>query len=55
MYRTFNCGIGMTAIVAPDRAADLAAVLRGAGETVCEIGRIAPRGDGPAVTVEDAA
>ena len=54
MYRTFNCGIGMAAIVAPDSAAELTAVLRDAGETVFEIGRIEGRGDGAAATVEGA-
>lgn len=51
MYRTFNCGVGMAIIVAPDRAGDIAETLRGAGETVYEIGRIAERADGPAVAI----
>ena len=33
MLKTFNCGIGMVAVVAPERAAALADVLRDAGET----------------------
>jgi len=40
MARTFNCGIGMVAIVAADDAAGVTAALEGAGETVLEIGRI---------------
>ncbi len=40
MLRTFNCGIGMIAVVAPDRAAPLAELLAAAGE-VREIGRVA--------------
>jgi phosphoribosylformylglycinamidine cyclo-ligase len=40
MARTFNCGIGMVAIVAPGEAQDVAAALEGAGERVVEIGRI---------------
>ena len=46
MARTFNCGIGMAVIVAPERADAVAAALEGAGETVFEIGRIeaGPRG-----------
>jgi phosphoribosylformylglycinamidine cyclo-ligase len=40
MARTFNCGIGMVAIVAPDRADAIAAVLTQAGERVHRIGRI---------------
>jgi phosphoribosylformylglycinamidine cyclo-ligase len=42
MLRTFNCGIGMVAAVAPDRADALAATLEAAGEQVFRIGRVAP-------------
>jgi phosphoribosylformylglycinamidine cyclo-ligase len=51
MNRTFNNGIGMVVVVAPGEAAGVAATLRAQGEAVHEIGRIAPRGQGPAVTV----
>jgi phosphoribosylformylglycinamidine cyclo-ligase len=46
MARTFNCGIGMALVVAPELAAAVAAELEGASETVREIGRIeqGPRG-----------
>ena len=46
MARTFNCGIGMAVIVAPDRAAAVSDELERAGEQVFEIGRIeeGPRG-----------
>ncbi len=55
MARTFNCGIGMAVIVAPDEADAVSNALEGAGESVLEIGRIeaAPRGctvSGPAGT-----
>lgn len=43
MLRTFNCGIGMVAIVAAGQAAQVAAVLQEHGETVMPIGRIVPR------------
>ena len=51
MNRTFNNGIGMVVVVAPAEAAAVADTLRAQGESVHEIGRIGPRGDGPAVTV----
>ena len=41
MARTFNCGIGMVAIVAEAEADAVTASLRQAGETVFTIGRIA--------------
>ena len=46
MARTFNCGIGMVAVVAADAADAVAATLTDAGETVFAIGRIdaGPRG-----------
>ncbi|MCB1469528.1 MAG: phosphoribosylformylglycinamidine cyclo-ligase, partial [Rhizobiaceae bacterium] len=45
MMRTFNCGIGMVIAVAGGQAAQVAAVLQEAGETVTPIGRIVPRRD----------
>ena len=45
MMRTFNCGIGMVIVVAGGQAAQVAAVLQEAGETVTPIGRIVPRRD----------
>jgi phosphoribosylformylglycinamidine cyclo-ligase len=45
MMRTFNCGVGMMAVVAAGQAAQIAAVLQEAGETVTPIGRIVPRRD----------
>jgi phosphoribosylformylglycinamidine cyclo-ligase len=46
MARTFNCGIGMAVIVGPEQTDQVAATLKGAGETVFEIGRVeeGPRG-----------
>jgi len=54
MYRTFNCGVGMAVIVAPEAADALTAIFADYGETVSRIGRIEARGDGPAATVESA-
>ncbi|WP_066269598.1 phosphoribosylformylglycinamidine cyclo-ligase [Hydrogenophaga palleronii] len=51
MNRTFNNGIGMVLVIDADQAAACAATLRDLGETVHEIGRIAPIGDGAAVVV----
>ena len=45
MMRTFNCGIGMIMVVAAGQAAQIAAVLTEAGETVTPVGRILPRRD----------
>jgi len=40
MARTFNCGVGMAVIVAPDAADEVMRGVEGAGETAFEIGRI---------------
>jgi len=42
MLRTFNCGIGMIAVVDPQAADVVAATLRDTGETVIRLGTIAP-------------
>ncbi len=47
LLKTFNCGIGMIAVVAPERVADLRLALEAEGETVTEIGRVT-RGQGVA-------
>lgn len=41
MYRTFNCGIGMLLVVAPEDAAKAKEILAAHGEAVYEIGHIA--------------
>ena len=40
LLKTFNCGIGMIAVVAVDRAEALADLLRDQGETVCALGTV---------------
>jgi len=40
MYRTFNCGIGMVAIVPPDRADETVRLLLDRGETASLIGEV---------------
>jgi phosphoribosylformylglycinamidine cyclo-ligase len=45
MLRTFNCGVGMIAVVAADQAAALAALLEEMGETIHAIGQVTA-GDG---------
>ena len=50
MLRTFNCGIGMIAIVAADKADAVLAVLREHGERAAVIGEVVPAGDGERVT-----
>lgn len=42
MLKTFNCGIGMVAVVAPERAEALDRLLADSGETVCRLGTIEP-------------
>jgi phosphoribosylformylglycinamidine cyclo-ligase len=50
MLRTFNCGIGMVAVVEAARADAVAAVLAREGETVLRLGAVeAVRGDAPQV------
>jgi len=48
MLRTFNCGIGMIAVVAADQAEAVSAVLAAEGETVVKLGRMIARAEGAA-------
>ncbi len=50
MARTFNCGIGMAIVVAPDQVDDVKAALIAAGESVYTIGHIAAGETGCTVT-----
>jgi phosphoribosylformylglycinamidine cyclo-ligase len=51
MHRVFNCGIGLVAALAPEHVAKATELLRGAGETVYEIGVIeaGPAGEPEAI------
>ena len=51
MHRVFNCGIGMTVIVAEEHAATAQRMLTAAGESVFRIGRIEARSPGQARTI----
>ncbi|SEM94698.1 phosphoribosylformylglycinamidine cyclo-ligase [Gemmobacter aquatilis] len=42
LLKTFNCGIGMIAVVAADRADAIEALLRDEGETVTRLGTVVP-------------
>ena len=46
MLRTFNCGIGMIAVVAPEAADAVSAVLQREGETVVRLGELVPAAEG---------
>ncbi len=51
MHRVFNCGIGMTVIVAKDKADETAAMLKQSGETVFRLGEIRERHQGEPQTI----
>jgi phosphoribosylformylglycinamidine cyclo-ligase len=51
MARTFNCGIGMVVVTAPEDANAVAAMLEQAGERVLEIGRIETAAGAPQVRI----
>jgi phosphoribosylformylglycinamidine cyclo-ligase len=46
MLRTFNCGIGMIVVVAPENARAVADILTGEGEIVVPLGRMVERAEG---------
>jgi phosphoribosylformylglycinamidine cyclo-ligase len=50
-YKTFNCGIGMVVVVAPEVAEEARRFLTEQGETVHTLGRIVPRAPGQPQTV----
>ncbi|MGO7684901.1 phosphoribosylformylglycinamidine cyclo-ligase [Rhizobium ruizarguesonis] len=51
MLRTFNCGVGMIAVVASENVATVSAALEAEGETVVTLGRMIARDEGAAGTV----
>lgn len=51
MLRTFNCGVGMIAVVAETDAERVKAVLEAEGESVFTLGRMVAREDGAAGTI----
>lgn len=51
MYKTFNCGIGMAVILAPENVQKALEILSSAGETVYQIGTIRAQNAGEAPTV----
>ncbi|MHC2728466.1 phosphoribosylaminoimidazole synthetase [Rhizobium leguminosarum] len=51
MLRTFNCGVGMIAVVAAENVAAVSEALEAEGETVITLGRMIVRDEGAAGTV----
>lgn len=51
MWRTFNCGIGMVAVVSHDHAEHVLTALKQAGETASVIGEIVPKTANETVTI----
>ena len=51
MLRTFNCGVGMIAVVPADKADTVASALSAEGETVFRLGRMVAREEGAAGTI----
>lgn len=51
MLRTFNCGVGMIAVVAPGDVEKVSAVLAAEGESVFTLGRMVARQDGAPGTI----
>jgi phosphoribosylformylglycinamidine cyclo-ligase len=51
MHRVFNCGIGMTVIVAKDKADETEAMLKQSGETVFRLGEVRERQQGEPQTI----
>jgi phosphoribosylformylglycinamidine cyclo-ligase len=54
LVRTFNCGIGMIAVVGPEDADRVAAALSAAGEKVVRFGEMVTDPDGPRTLFEGA-
>ncbi|KWV59423.1 MULTISPECIES: phosphoribosylformylglycinamidine cyclo-ligase [Rhizobium] len=51
MLRTFNCGVGMIAVVSAENVATVTAALEAEGETVVTLGRMIARAEGAAGTL----
>lgn len=52
MLRTFNCGVGMIAVAAADKAEAVAAALKNAGETAFAVGEVTSAGGAQRVTYD---
>ena len=54
MFRTFNCGVGMIAVVSKEEAQKAVDTLNALGEKAWVLGEIAPVGaDGKQVTIKN--
>ena len=53
MLRTFNCGVGMVVVAAPDKAAEVSQAFAEAGETLLPLGIVSPATHEPRVTYSE--